>query len=621
MKQSLLHTSLAATALAALALTAACTSTDDNAPELTIDPVISAVKTQFAISIPKSAQTRMSEANTQQQQTPAFLGMNDLFIVPFAGESATASGTAIKLSPNIGSSDLTDQHKIYTNVEIPVGTTNFLFYGTAPMGTDATSYFQKGIVTPAGLTAGSAAPASGITFSAKNVMTTAQATEFSTKMSDICTYLKSIADVTDFNNIALLAPIYAKLVQPTTQSTARSVAGTDLKDWMQELWTALDGITATDPADLQATITAVKNAITASYFDAPAAGATDLTYKADAPINAQFPATTYNLPDGAAVITVTGATFTYNNGSAAVGGTDTNVKVASVAFPPSLLYRADTPLKATDSDVSTWNNFATWYDTATGAYKPFNETAYDFVKASTQTVALANPANYGVGCLKLAVKCNCTKKITTTQVDANGLETAKTDEVIAVPTDGFKVTGVLVGDQPATVDWQAIGSGTDKVTIYDNDVPSTMTAKTQTGDNYSDYNYTLVFDNWVTDATQAKPRIAIELQNGTEAFTGVDGTVQPNEKFYLIAELDPATVKDAQGNAATLAWPNAAMRFPKSGTNRTFIQDYTTTVKLTINSLKNAYLTIPDLRSVKLKLGVAVDLTWQSGLTFTQNID
>ena len=54
---------------------------------------------------------------------------------------------------------------------------------------------------------------------------------------------------------------------------------------------------------------------------------------------------------------------------------------------------------------------------------------------------------------------------------------------------------------------------------------------------------------------------------------------------------------------------------------RVFIQDYTTTADFTINSLKNAYVTIPDLRATKLQLGLSVDLKWQSGLTFDVPIE
>lgn len=48
---------------------------------------------------------------------------------------------------------------------------------------------------------------------------------------------------------------------------------------------------------------------------------------------------------------------------------------------------------------------------------------------------------------------------------------------------------------------------------------------------------------------------------------------------------------------------------------KVFEQDHTTTANVEITSLKNAYNTIPDLRSPRLELGLSVDLTWQQGLT------
>ena len=100
--------------------------------------------------------------------------------------------------------------------------------------------------------------------------------------------------------------------------------------------------------------------------------------------------------------------------------------------------------------------------------------------------------------------------------------------------------------------------------------------------------------------------------NSTADFTGVDGIVAAGQKFYLIAELNPKA-----SGLTPISWPNSnTNRFPQFGIDRTFVQDYKTCVNLTINTLKNAYVTIPDLRSVKLQLGLSVDLQWQSGLTF-----
>ena len=51
------------------------------------------------------------------------------------------------------------------------------------------------------------------------------------------------------------------------------------------------------------------------------------------------------------------------------------------------------------------------------------------------------------------------------------------------------------------------------------------------------------------------------------------------------------------------------------------MQDYKTVANFTINSLKKAYVTIPDMRSVKLELGVSVDLDWIAGFNFNVDID
>ena len=43
------------------------------------------------------------------------------------------------------------------------------------------------------------------------------------------------------------------------------------------------------------------------------------------------------------------------------------------------------------------------------------------------------------------------------------------------------------------------------------------------------------------------------------------------------------------------------------------MQDYMTMVNLIIteNSLKNAYVTVPDLRSSQISLGVSIDIKWK----------
>ena len=55
---------------------------------------------------------------------------------------------------------------------------------------------------------------------------------------------------------------------------------------------------------------------------------------------------------------------------------------------------------------------------------------------------------------------------------------------------------------------------------------------------------------------------------------------------------------------------------------RVFIQDYITKVTFVLgpNSLKSAYLTVPDLRATTMSIGLSVDMSWQTGLEFNNVI-
>ena len=48
------------------------------------------------------------------------------------------------------------------------------------------------------------------------------------------------------------------------------------------------------------------------------------------------------------------------------------------------------------------------------------------------------------------------------------------------------------------------------------------------------------------------------------------------------------------------------------------MQDYMTTASLilTKTSLQHAYVTVPDLRSSQISLGVSIDMDWKPGLAF-----
>lgn len=119
-------------------------------------------------------------------------------------------------------------------------------------------------------------------------------------------------------------------------------------------------------------------------------------------------------------------------------------------------------------------------------------------------------------------------------------------------------------------------------------------------------NYTLLLDDStnVSNGQNNKVYFALELTNnsGTD-FYGNDGLIAAGMKFYLIGELDPEA-----GTGVTTPYGTT----PQS----VFRMDYKTKANVTISSLKNAYVTIPDLRASQLVLGLSVDLTWEQGKVF-----
>ena len=212
--------------------------------------------------------------------------------------------------------------------------------------------------------------------------------------------------------------------------------------------------------------------------------------------------------------------------------------------------------------------------------------------------------NYGVANLVTTVKCGAASL-----PDNTGLTVTDPSEfagTVAVPADGFTVSGLFIGGQPTKVgfNFQPATNDAFDLTIYDNAIPTGIVAKNGVA---STANYTIVLpnDKGRTATDQNKVNVAIELTNNTDKpFRGIDGIIPAGGKFYLVGQLDP---KDK--TVTNVANPAV------------FMSDYKTTLNLNIKSLKNAYNTIPDLRSTKLQLGLSVDLEWQAGIQFDVNID
>lgn len=587
-----------AIALFAAAGFAACSSSDDVADESPVNPSYDgkSVKTQFVINIGSVGKgTRMSADDTQQGGDK-FNGMSSIYLLPLnAVPEATTNFTS-----NVGLTDiaaelssLDDSHrKIYENVSIPVGTSNFLLYAKGPSGDYGTAdAFSKGAIGAFNISTSS--KPEDIEFKAVKIANG----NFSTELASRVVFLNAIKSVEGWSTTE--DPTLSQAYTAFTQNAKnRAVSSSALTKWMQDLYDVAK--TKEGDATVGTIATAIMNAIVSTesgYFTADAAGKlTIATGKAD------FPSTIF-LPDGVAVVQYASGSFATVN---AIGGAS-NLDVASIIYPLPITYRCNTLAKATDADITIWpSSTSLWanYDWANNGW-------YGDVKVTSRTIALDNPINYGVALLETTVSCS-----SPTLQDGDAANTV----YVNVPAGGFPVTGLLVGGQPESVDWnylseKAVSAHTQ--TVYDKSVTTGMTAAY--GASTPASNYTLLFDSYTSDENQAKIRVAIELKNNSgQEFTGVDGVIAAGEKFYLIAELDPAST-----SAGSISWNDVAddLRFPKKGVTRVFIQDFKTKAAFNIKSLKNAYVTIPDLRSTTLKLGLSVDLTWQTGLTFNVDIE
>lgn len=257
-----------------------------------------------------------------------------------------------------------------------------------------------------------------------------------------------------------------------------------------------------------------------------------------------------------------------------------------------------------DKDMSNLSEFPTYenWTKPTGANwegKDFTNTA---VAKTTRTVGLKDPVQYSVAVLKSTVRC----KEATLEDNAKDAGGFKANQSITVNDNSFPVTGILIGGQPASVDWkyEPASSETFENTIYDNVMNGSPMYAKYASEVPTVGNYTLVFDNKKTGAENSV-YVTIELTNKSgQAFYGKDGIIQKDTKFYLVGILNP--------NKEGLSKP--------AGVNRVFVQDYVTTANFKIKDLKSAYNCIPDLRTSGINVGLAVDLSWKEGIKFDVEI-
>ena len=341
-----------------------------------------------------------------------------------------------------------------------------------------------------------------------------------------------------------------------------------------------------------------------------------------------FP-TTFNIPEGAAQLDYTASanTFSHKHPGSSLLDKSTTTQPTAYTFPAELMYYCNSGVRTSNTEktdakfpngVTNWDTEAQW---TTNGW----ESGSNVVTSATRATAMTKNVNYGVAMLKTTVQIK--EGITALEDNRNKLNPGEENKSFAPGDINFTWTGIIVGGQPESVDWQFLppsASTFDKL-VYDNHVAGDAagTAVPKTAGSASAPNYTILFDNYTTGASQNKVRVALQFVNNGEDFWGRDNLIRKGQTFYLVAELDPTSKTIPAGN-----WDTYYQVPPLDGsgvstkTTRVFVQDYMTTANFLIDnnsttkSLQNAYVTIPDLRSSQLSFGLSVDLDWRPGLVF-----
>ena len=325
-----------------------------------------------------------------------------------------------------------------------------------------------------------------------------------------------------------------------------------------------------------------------------------------------FP-TSFGLPLGVALLNYN-ATDGFTHKAPAISLLDdTELAEENYMYPAELLYFDNSALRVNSNAVdaanypngyNTWDTEGNWGGWTTGG-----------VTSSTRSVAVKNNINYGVAMLQTKVALDGTSF-----TDNRNAITGESNQTLSADdVKNFKLTGIIVGNQSKTLGWNYLAktaaAANWNYVVYDNKINGTGAVPTPTGEE----NYTLLFDNYTPDANQTSDvYVALEFQNNGRDFYGVGNMIRTGGTFYLVGKL---TLENATNS---ITWPTnyAIPPYTAAGASqevtRIFIQDFMTTAtfKIGANSLKSAFVTVPDLRSSQTSLGLSVNLEWQTGLNF-----
>ena len=527
-----------------------CSMIDDDMPEQFNETTSSVSKqVDLLVSIGSGA-LKPSLAPALTHRAPTFSAMDQLVAIPFHTEGANVTENDEPLINLVGANEgnlakkyVEEKYNTYyvSGCHLMTGTDRMLVYGkaTKPSPTNpAVDGELSALPTIRKKTA-------DIQFSLTSIR---ESTEASADANALANYMTTIANTPGWSTttVPTLKSYYLDFIRMGSEGAGlMSGAAANIKAFVAALKALLTGSDA-----LSTAIIANIDGTNISGNDYPRS---------------------LGLPDGAAAIRWTGSQFEVKTTTTQL---DNINGINRYTYPAELMFFADSPIRTSAEEVK-----KEVYQTTDQLWSAFLDANYkgpETVNTNTKAVAVENPIQYGVAKLNLTLTGM-----------SETLQDAKEETVTNANMEHLPLKGVIIGGQH-TVGFnmkpQEPQTDVDGRFIYDTNIID--------GNKTS----TLVLQSYDNE----KVPVILEFENNTgHAFTGKDGTVYPNARFYLIALIDPADKKEVG----------------KDYTNRVFTQDYTTTMSMSVTSLAKAYTCMPDLLAPRLEIGVQVVTKWIQATT------
>lgn len=328
----------------------------------------------------------------------------EMFAFSETPSSGVTSTRTIRIGDNTGDNDNNQWRRLYSDIAIPIGTTNMVLYTRASKKSNSTSSANKTKFQAGSLTN----PYTTFTDEAKptlselkfNLETIHSDNDFATQGTAILNKLNAIAQTK--------ATVSGATIE-WSNIEAATIGTPEERKILQDLYKDFVSLTAGSEKSVICAINDLKAAVETqklTEFSDLTKAITDNCTTSDLNNSFGFPRN-INLPDGAAVLSFNSdsKTFKYKEITAGVPNGSNLVDHKTITYPSELAYFVSSPVgtsstkdKRTDlPDYNAWlNNTETWTEYG------------NVVKGNTTLVVLKEPVQYGVACLESKIKCDKT---------------------------------------------------------------------------------------------------------------------------------------------------------------------------------------------------------------------